>query len=351
MATFEATYTRVIGVPPPAHLRGRPLAQYWNRPVSSLCALEEEWHGADEENERHRVYARLLMAIVYEYWNGYKYGRRGTYPQNDPPGPTDPMHLDREYYGHNIAALAVDERGHVLDFDFNHNEVLSSSAEHAEARLIRRLYSLSGIRDPWEAGDAAEPSPSAAIKRPYVTMRNATVYTSLESCSQCAGIMALAQVGRVVYLQTDPGTYWIGRLLRNLTTDNLRAPLPISGNRIDLHQFAELDGEYEKFVDRKKPFWEPPKGKDPTKPDTSTSVTSFLCTSTARSIFCGGGDQLQTLKLQHPEFRPFCEWPSSTTPHACGRRCALSTAQVLEEAMHFLSYAKGKGRRGTTHNM
>ncbi len=46
------------------------------------------------------------------------------------------------YLGHNIACIAVDENGSILDFDFNHNELFNSSAEHAEARLVRRLFSL-----------------------------------------------------------------------------------------------------------------------------------------------------------------------------------------------------------------
>src|SRR5262249_60859373 len=34
------------------------------------------------------------------------------------------------YVGHNIACIAVDGNGEIIDFDFNHNHFFRSSAEH-----------------------------------------------------------------------------------------------------------------------------------------------------------------------------------------------------------------------------
>ena len=39
------------------------------------------------------------------------------------------------YLGHNIACIAVDGNGEIIDFDFNHNDFFRSSAEHAESRI------------------------------------------------------------------------------------------------------------------------------------------------------------------------------------------------------------------------
>ena len=78
----------------------------------------------------------------------------------------------------------------MIDFEFNHNEIFNSSAEHAEARLIRRVFSLSQINNGWDvlaAGDKKDAK--------YGNIFSAvTIYTSLESCAQCSGIMALANV-------------------------------------------------------------------------------------------------------------------------------------------------------------
>ena len=136
-------------------------------------------------------------------------------------------------------------------------EVVEIQKEHAEARLVRRLYSLAQISEAWPApvathdstsekrravavslGNASTTANADPGKKSYASLKEVTIYTSLESCAQCSGIMALAAVKQVVYLQTDPGTYWIGRILWNLTADPMRAPLPISGDMIDLSRSA-----------------------------------------------------------------------------------------------------------------
>lgn len=360
MPTFAETYKALFkGEPPP--LSNDRLKRFWDLPVSRLCELDDEdrWSGAEAWNERHRLYARLLMAIVHRYWNGWKRGRpedpARQYPWNDRPAPGD-RHLDGDYYGHNIAALAVDQKGYVLDFDFNHNELFSASTEHAEARLVRRLFGLAQVSASWGAlptraptaarGEARrraggdqignEASAETTVEpRKYTTMKEVTVYTSLESCAQCAGVMALARVRSVVYLQTDPGVYFVGRILRNLTPEDFRAPLPISGAEIGLSAFGALDDAYADFCHKVKdtPFWIPPRGPA----DHGGSITSFLCTGSARRIFREHGKLPMAEELRDPAFRPVAG--------------ALTNAEVLGEARDFLEYAAGAGRRGTPHNL
>jgi tRNA(Arg) A34 adenosine deaminase TadA len=340
METFATTHEELFGSPAPV-TENPQLAKFWGKKVSELCELEQPPALVDDLKERHRIYSYLLMAIIHHYWNGFKRGRHGEYPWNDTPGPDDPSWMHGEYRGHNIAALAVDADGHILDFDFNHNELFNSSAEHAEARLVRRLYSLAQISDSW----TAVPSATAAIGNPAATgghtsLSHVTIYTSLESCSQCSGVMALAQVREVIYLQTDPMMYFIGRILRNLTTDTLRAPLPIGAGEIDLRYFEVLNSAYSDFSNEvaTMPFWRGPNGKV----DNKKSVTSFLCTGVARTAFAAGGDLLSGLidgtdKLRGPEYRP--------------RDGALTNRQVVGEAQQFLDYARRLGRRATPHNL
>ena len=94
--------------------------------------------------------------------------------------------------------------------------------------------------------------------------------------------MALAQVKEVVYLQTDRGMYFIGRILRNLTTQGLRAPLPIGAGEIGFRYFELLNDSYSSFTKEvsARPFWISPDGK----PDDKPSVTSFLATGVARGF-------------------------------------------------------------------
>ncbi len=338
MSTFEKAFLAVTGSPPP-DVDNEKLKQYWDRPVSELAQLREPGPNQAAQ-ERHRIYSLMLMALVHNYWNGNKKGLKGTYPWNE-PGDRGP-HGDGDYLGHNIGALAVDGLGRVMDFEFNHNRLFNSSAEHAEVRLIRRVFAMAQLAGTWRPDGTPEPTP----RDDYSTFADVTVYTSLESCSQCAGAMALARVREVVYLQTDPGMYFIGRILRNLTDDELRAPLPISGGEIALSQFAALDGAFTEFKAQvaDKPFHKPtPDGKA----DSSRSVTSFLCTKRARDIYGAARDEFAALvadpaRLNYPDHRP---GDGDGVPV----RTALTNAEVLGEANDFLRYATSMGRRGTPH--
>lgn len=313
----------------------KKLQDYLDKTVAELLTLDEADAAAPrpEEAERHRIYAGALATLIVHYWNGNKEGRGGEYPLNPAPGrPHSPFLLD-DYRGHNIAGLAVDARGRILDFDFNHNKLFNSSAEHAEARLVRRAFSLAQL--PETAGAVGEP---ITARDDYTTLADVTVYTSLESCAQCSGIMALARVKDVVYLQTDPGMYLIGRILRNLTEDALRAPRPIPASAIGLPAFTELDEAFRRFASDTTgpPFRVDPSGK----PKRSSSITSFLCTTAALEIFERARahwlDLGEASPLGHPAFRP-----------ADG---ALTNEEALAEARHFVQYGITAGRRGTPHH-
>lgn len=331
--TFEEAFVGIMKSPPPK--TEDPLRdKYWNLPVHELCALNEG-PLTEPVKERHRLFLLLLMAVVHQYWNGFKYGHRGQYPLNHVPTPKDPEPLEGDYLGHNIAALAVDARGRVIDFDFNHNELLNSTAEHAEARLVRRLFSLAQLSDSWNM--LGPPVPDPIWRRAKIDLSSVTLYTSLESCSQCSGVMALARIGQVVYLQTDPGMYFIGRILRNLTTERLRAPRPIAGGEVDLQFFAQLNAGFTSFVEGvgSAPFYVDPKGT----PDRSPSVTSFLCTAIAKGIYAEGEQRFRETdsgSLSYVDFRP--DVPD-----------ALSNGDLIDEARDFLTYAIGAGKRGTPH--
>lgn len=336
MDTFDVAFEAALGAPPPA-VEG-PLKERWDEPVGAIATLAP-LELPDGQCERHRIYCLLLMALLDAYWNPLKRGRRGRYPWLQASGSDGRHPYDFDYLGHNIAALGVDGNGHVLDFEFNHNAIFDSSAEHAEARLVRRLYSLAHVSDSWSPATVS--GQGGTRERPrYVNLSDVTVYTSLESCSQCSGALMLAQVKEVVYLQTDPGAFWIGRILHNLSTDVLRAPLPIAASEVGLEHFAELDAGYARFkhgVGPERPFFVSDEGEVDIKP----SVTSFLCTDDARATFERGAAEFRELVgergLRHPEHR------------RDGAPDALTNAEVVDEAAHFLEYAVHHGSRATPH--
>ncbi|WP_406003150.1 hypothetical protein [Streptomyces sp. NBC_00829] len=321
--------------------------------------------------ERHRIYSMLLMSIVLDSWNGNKYGEVGDYGQwrADQRMPQAAnVYRGGSYLGHNIAALAVDAEGRVIDYDFNHNEIFDSSVEHAESRLVRRVFALNQVYDQWEGngetrhrriaapdrqqrrvfatavtdrGDRVTPRTPEKVASGYSTLlSDVTVYTSLESCAQCTGIMCLASVKEVVYLQPDAGQFLIGNIMRRATKAqslSFTAPRPIPGKEIGLRYYSELTEGAEDFAARVRdePFFQ-----SPTKTNNSPSVTSYLCTDGAYRTFQSATVELSGWSsLEHPDYRP--DRPES----------ALSNRQVLGMAKDFLEYVKGVKNRGTSHRV
>jgi tRNA(Arg) A34 adenosine deaminase TadA len=294
------------------------------------------------EAERRYIFSLLVLTLIDRYFNGNKYGAFGLYPSRvaqrlDPsaeggpfrgtPRQGDPSKgCDFDYLGHNIACIAVDAKNEVIDFDFNHNEVLDSSVEHAESRLIRRVFSLTRIYDGWRVGTPQREDYGNLLK-------DVTVYTSLESCAQCAGIMALGQVKEVVYLQRDPGMYAIGNILYNFThldkEPKLPAPLPRSADTFGFRYFDELNAGLEEHLRRetKEGVWFFKASKE-AKARGSNSVTSFLCTDTAADIFRRARQEFQGFTVSEAE-----------------------NASVVAHARRFFEYASVWGERGTPHKL
>jgi tRNA(Arg) A34 adenosine deaminase TadA len=357
---------------PPVMTGDEPLAQYWKQPLANVAHLDP-WPLSPEEKEKHRIYSLALMSLVKQYWNGNKKGNLGLYPWRqrqiwidqsgannvDAPNiykrsPEDPDPGRVDYLGHNIACLAVDGDDDIIDFDFNHNNILSSSVEHAESRLIRRIFSLTQLEQGWNLTTSAD-SPKAAggtskkaapsIPAIATTLNNVTVYTSLESCAQCSGIMALAQVGEVVYLQKDFGAYCIGNIMYNLGQKPNgqpsgssgpqpakiilapKAPKPIAARDFDFEYYDRLGDEFESFYNKvgDKEFWNDCNGKK----DNAPAVTSFLCSDIAWEIFRDADLEFQSYVPKYGE----------------------RNQKRLEHARDFAKRMVEIGRRGTPHKL
>jgi tRNA(Arg) A34 adenosine deaminase TadA len=353
------------------------LAPFWNGTVASFATLPSS-PLPEEMKERHRIYSLLLMSLVESQWNGNKYGEKGDYGSWRAsqelaclPG-GQKLYQGGTYLGHNIAALAVDGEGRIMDFDFNHNEVFDSSVEHAESRLVRRLFALNDIYEPWGSGRAAANAGamSASLRSlrpaqrrnvfatavhegpleqkglhasqpvPYGNLlKDVTIYTSLESCAQCSGIMTLASVKEIVYLQWDQGQFLVGNMMWQATSAQklgFVAPRPIRGDEFDFDFFAALNQANDDFSAKvpQSPFFVDSNGKVVKTP----SVTSFLCTDAARDIFRAARNQLTGgTKLMSPGFTP--------------SQSGYSNREVLAEAVDYLDWAVRLNNRGTPHRV
>jgi tRNA(Arg) A34 adenosine deaminase TadA len=366
LAGATLTSAEAQTTPPPGFDAQEPFAKNWGKPLREVVQVDPIVAAPELANdavkERHRIYCHLLMKLMVRFWNGNKRGPLGSYPRRvkqmeavQPVQPTqryrgdmiaDPDRLrinwDR-YVGHNIACVAVDGNGEIIDFDFNHNDFFRSSAEHAESRMVRRLFSLTDIFDSWKTGERIGDRSRA------FSLQNVTLYTSLESCAQCSGVMSLGGVKQVVYLQNDFTAYMIGNIMFNLANPVSGlpgAPKPIPGSAVGLQQFQALNDANLAFVkdiqdakarnDSTRAFFISP---DKTFVDFDPSITSFLCTDAARDIFESGGKQLDAMALKFPNEKHPDE------------RDVLTNQECVEEARSFFKYADLEGYRGSPHKL
>jgi tRNA(Arg) A34 adenosine deaminase TadA len=381
-ALAEAGVTPVLAdtsEPPPGFADQRPLKDNWSLQFNKIVDIDAKILKDAPDltdpagRERHRIYCYLLMKLITRFWNGNKRGPLGRYPLRDaqmdraqtPPKPlryrgdltADPSGAawDR-YLGHNIACIAVDGNGEIIDFDFNHNNFFRSTAEHAESRMVRRLFSLTSIFDNWKTGvDRCDGKPSFNFEPRAASLNDVTLYTSLESCAQCSGVMALAGVKQIVYMQNDFTAYKIGNLMyvlanRDKVTDAPGAPIPIAGSNIDLDEFKTLNDGNLRFSEdivaaasasppnQDKAFFVPDNGS----PDFVPSITSFLCTDVAYKIFEDGGGKLDTVKLDYPVWKP---------PGKKDDKDVLANCDCLAHAKKFYAYANIEGYRGSPHKL
>jgi len=359
---------------PPGFDAQPPLIENWGKQLSDVVDIAANLKkdapelGEEPARERHRIYSYLLMKLITRFWNGNKRGPLGTYPlraQQKDVAQTPPryrgdmianpgglrVNWDR-YLGHNIACVAVDGNGEIIDFDFNHNEFFRSSAEHAESRMVRRLFSLTDIFDNWKTGTPIGDKPRLA------SLNDVTLYTSLESCAQCSGVMSLAGVKQIVYLQNDFTAYKIGNIMYNLanriqTRDAQGkpvslpgAPIPVAGLEIHLDEFKLLNDGNLDFVkkinaakaanDKSGAFFVGTDGSA----DFGPAITSFLCTDAALKIFTAGGNKLDAVKLGARDWKP-----KGATDKT------LSNEQCLAHAQKFYKYADVEGYRGSPHKL
>ena len=325
---------------PPEPREGR-LKDFWNRDVKDLVTLPA-LNLTPAEAERHLIYCGLLSALLAHYWNGNKRGKNGTYPWREKQKLPNGQYQGGDYLGHNIACLAVDGEGRVIDFDFNHNEIFSSSVEHAESRLVRRIFSLAQLYDGWAMRRAVPPTTATSYSN---LLNNVTVYTTLESCSQCSGIMALGSVKEVVFLHRDPSQNSIGNILRQLSPEksDFKAPLPIPADTVGFGYFTKLSDSYDEFAREvaNKPFFIPSAGS----PDKSASITSFLCTDAVLDIFSTARKDF--------EAKVAANFPSHVPTNSGGVPIpkALTNQEVLDLAHVFFVYASTEGKRGTPHQL
>lgn len=218
-----------------------------------------------QEQERHEIYLRLAMAMVFDGW-GVDRNRKDLVAAY---AAAEPGRKFGAYAGHNVGALLVGAQDQIICFALNRNVELNSTLEHAEARAIRSAIHIANA-ERFQTGGPAWSFGNL--------LRGDRLYATLEPCAQCAGIMDLANIGTVVFGQSDPAQNGIVNVLYNLNHSSSRqtsveaggAPLPVPAAFGDI--WGELEAAYRSFVAT-------------AQTGSRTGVTSFLETVAAYRIY------------------------------------------------------------------
>jgi len=157
-----------------------------HQPVYQQSANSQEIAKASEvpqiaeaaQEERDDIYMLLAYAIVLKDW------------QTDSSDPAR---------GHNIGSILVDGAGKVVFWARNANKITGNGTQHGEVRLIRNYLTNVKTYD----------------------LKDHVVYTTLEPCAMCSGMMVMTNIKRTVYGQTDPD---FGKALERLCWDSHTLP-------------------------------------------------------------------------------------------------------------------------------
>ncbi len=192
--------------------------------------------------ERDQFYAWLADAVVYQDWQ-----------------PTSQPDSSR---GFNIGSVLVNPDGYVVQWGRNSVNATRNLTQHGEVRLVQ-----------------------AYLQRTrQVALRGYTVYTTLEPCAMCAGMLTLTQVARVVYGQRDPA---YGDALQRLQLDSRAcgrgyAPYPRTV------AVAQAPDEVSRQLD------------DAYRSRTALPIVRFLATPTARRLYAQAARQLAQYQARYP---------------------------------------------------
>lgn len=220
---------------------------------------------ATAQDERDEIFSLLAYAVVLADWQ----------TTNSKPK-----------RGHNIGAVLVDDQGQIVSWARNCNAITGNGTQHGEVRL------MIGYLDKVRSYD----------------LKGHTVYTSLEPCAQCSGMMIQQSVKRTVYGQTDPD---FGKAMERLQYNSLPDgygpyPRPVISELSRSPIAAELDRAY--------------------KANGSNGLTAWLLTDEAKGIYAKALDRLLNYPLRYKDNAPTLQAaqrylatvPENYTPIALG---------------------------------
>jgi tRNA(Arg) A34 adenosine deaminase TadA len=201
--------------------------------------------------ERDHLFALASLAVVNEDWQ---------FSPDDAKANAEVANLPRR--GHNIGGVLVDDRGKLVWWERNSNGIECSGTNHGETRMMISYLKFSRRS----------------------TLGCHSIYTSLEPCAMCSGMMVQQKIARTIYVEKDHG---FGAALerlhqpfgpRNFPCGFPRAPF--SRHAEDVAAAKDLDVKFHDFM----------------KKTGNDDLTSFLQTKEAHDTYQAAEDELLAFK-------------------------------------------------------
>jgi tRNA(Arg) A34 adenosine deaminase TadA len=201
------------------------------------------------EVERDAIFSLAAYVVVYKNWQ-----------------PADELHPR----GHNIGCILVDKDNNPVAWNLNSNGITNDSTQHGEVRVMQDYIKKSGNK----------------------YLDGYTIYTTLEPCIMCSGMMSLTKVSRTVYGQTDDnypnGAAGYGRAIERIKLDSTAIggypPYPRTPGRSDASSLGFRDALEYNFSH-----------------GTETDITVFLTSGAAREIYKESAEQFYNYRVEFPE--------------------------------------------------
>lgn len=186
--------------------------------------------------EREKILSLAVLAMVYKDWQASTNGR-----------------------GHNIGSILVDKNSIPVFWARNSVTVRDDGSQHGEVRLIQAFLNCPSIGK---------------------YMNGYTIYTTLEPCAMCTGMVAMTKVDGVVFVQVDPEYGHARQALANIKFPRLFQQSTPNG----LKQKNELERGWSSYRAKK-----------------DSSITDYLITEEARKIYSSADQDLINYKVKSPE--------------------------------------------------
>ena len=203
-------------------------------------AVQETTIELTDDAEVDEIFSLLAYSIVHKYWQDH----------------------DRKGRGYNVGSVLVSPDNEILDWGINSVNQTENCTQHGEVRLMTKYLDKDGV----------------------YALNNHTIYSTLEPCAMCAGMMTMASIKRTVNGQRD---YYFSKALERLAYDSEAhggyPPYPriVLSEETPSRFGAALDKAYQDYIEE---------GNRPI-------ITKFLSKPSAKAIYAEALQAFQSFQV------------------------------------------------------